>query len=79
MAYTHLRPGIIRPVQNEVSPWHAADWVPLGAPVLAYLAEWLPAAMTTTRALGKAMLALSRREASLPDHLENAEINAFDD
>lgn len=80
VAYTHLRSGIIRPVQNEVSP-HGMRQIGyrLGAPVLGVLGKWLPAAMTTTRALGKAMLALSRREASLPDHLENAEINAFDD
>ncbi len=80
IACCNLRPGIIRPVQDEVSP-HGARQIAyrLSAPVLGLFGKLVPSVFTSTRALGKAMLALSRRAAPLPDHIDNAEINTFDD
>jgi uncharacterized protein YbjT (DUF2867 family) len=70
-----LRPGGIRPAHGERSP-HA--WMrPLyavGAPLMGVGVRLLPAMMTSTAALGRALLAL----AAMPDPpavVENAEIN----
>ncbi|HTL14456.1 MAG TPA: NAD-dependent epimerase/dehydratase family protein [Thermomonas sp.] len=70
-----LRPGGIQPAHGERSP-HA--WMrPLyavGAPLMGVGARLLPSVMTSTAALGRALLAL----AAMPDPpavVENAEIN----
>ena len=70
-----LRPGGIQPAHGERSP-HA--WMrplyALGAPLMGLGVRLLPAAMTSTAALGRALLAL----AAMPDPpavVENAGIN----
>lgn len=70
-----LRPGGIRPVHGERSP-HAGmrPLYALGQPLLALGERLLPSVMTSTAAVGRALLAL----AAMPDPravVENAEIN----
>ena len=72
---TILRPGGIAPVHGEQSP-HAglAAFYKLAGPLMGFGASVAPSLMTTTEALGRAMLAIARM-ADPPDVVENAEIN----
>lgn len=75
IAATMLRTGGIQPVHGEISPH---SWLkPLyaaGGPLMGLGARLAPAWLTTTAAVGRAMLALARMP-DPPTVLENAEIN----
>lgn len=75
IATTLLRTGGIQPAHGEVSP-HAwmRPFYAIGAPVLGAGAKLAPAWLTTTAAVGRAMLALARMP-NPPAVVENAEIN----
>jgi uncharacterized protein YbjT (DUF2867 family) len=70
-----LRPGAIQPVHGErtshalLKPVYA-----LGGPLMGLAVKWLPGTMTTTAAVGRALLALARMP-DPPRIVENAEIN----
>ncbi len=70
-----LRTGGIQPVGGERSP-HAglAALYAVGGPLMGIGVRLLPQLMTTTRAVGRAMLAVLRQQ-DPPAVLENAEIN----
>jgi uncharacterized protein YbjT (DUF2867 family) len=75
---TCLRPGVIRPVQGEISPHRFRRFAyRLGDPLLALGCAICPSAFTTTRAVGEAavqvVLAMSP-----PALLGNATINSTD-
>jgi len=75
IATTMLRTGGIQPAHGETSP-HALlrPLYAVGAPVLGMGAKLAPAWLTTTAAVGRAMLALARMP-NPPAVMENAEIN----
>lgn len=75
IATTMLRTGGIQPVHDEISPhpWLKPMYA-VGGPVMGLGVKLAPALLTTTAAVGRAMLAL----AAMPDPprvVENAEIN----
>ena len=70
-----LRPGAIQPVDGVRSPHTGLGLVyALAGPFMGLGVRLLPAAMTTTARIGRAMLALLR-QADPPAVVENAEIN----
>jgi uncharacterized protein YbjT (DUF2867 family) len=70
-----LRPGAIQPVDGVRSPHAGLGLVyALGGPFMGLGVRLLPAAMTTTARIGRAMLALLRQD-NPPAVVENAEIN----
>ncbi|HJR73359.1 MAG TPA: NAD-dependent epimerase/dehydratase family protein [Luteimonas sp.] len=75
IATTMLRTGGIQPVHGETSP-HA--WLKplyaIGGPLMGLGVRMAPAVLTTTAAVGRAMLALAKM-ADPPPVVENAEIN----
>ncbi|SHE96817.1 NAD(P)H-binding protein [Thermomonas hydrothermalis] len=76
LAYTCLRPGIVRPVCGVRSPHplrRVLYW--LGSPVLALAQHGLPRLMTSTRAVGECMLRLLRMDGPKPEVIENADIH----
>lgn len=75
LAYSCLRPGVVRPVLGEASPHRLRRVLyALGDPALAVAARLLPSVMTTTRAIGACMLQLVRMEGARPSTIENADI-----
>lgn len=70
-----LRPGGIQPVHGErtghalLKPVYA-----IGGPLMGLAVKWMPGVMTTTAAVGRALLVLSRI-ADPPGVVENADIN----
>lgn len=70
-----LRTGGIQPVGGERSPHAAlAALYAVGGPLMGIAVRLLPQLMTTTSAVGRAMLAVLRQQ-NPPAVLENAEIN----
>lgn len=76
LAFTCLRPGIIRPTQGEHSP-HPVRRVlyALVAPVLALAARLMPEVVTSTEAVGRCMLQLANARMPRPPVIENRQIN----
>jgi len=70
-----LRPGGIQPVHGERSPhaWMRPMYA-LGGPFMGLGVRMMPSVMTTTGAVGRALLALARMP-DPPNVLENADIN----
>ena len=70
-----LRPGGIQPAHGERSP-HAwmRTFYAVGAPLMGLGVRLLPSVMTSTAAMGRALLALAAMEAP-PAVVENAGIN----
>ena len=70
-----LRPGGIQPVHGERSPhaWMRPMYA-LGAPFMGMGVRFMPGVMTTTGAVGRALLALARMP-DPPSVVENADIN----
>ena len=75
IASVMLRPGGIQPVHGERSPhaWMRPMYA-LGGPFMGLGVRVMPGVMTTTAAVGRALLALARM-ADPPDVVENAGIN----
>jgi uncharacterized protein YbjT (DUF2867 family) len=75
LACVMLRPGGIQPARGERSPhaWMRPMYA-IGAPVMGLGVRLLPSIMTSTSALGRAMLALAQMP-DPPQVVENAEIN----
>jgi uncharacterized protein YbjT (DUF2867 family) len=74
---TCLRPGVIRPVQGEISPHRFRRFAyRLGDPLLALGCVICPSAFTTTRAVGEAAVRVLVA-ASPPPLVENAAINSM--
>jgi uncharacterized protein YbjT (DUF2867 family) len=75
IAYTCLRPGVVRPLAGIRSPhrWRRALYA-VGAPALALAGRLLPRVLTTTRAIGGCMLHLVRMAEPRPRVLENMQI-----
>lgn len=74
---TCLRPGVIRPVQGEISPHRFRRLAyRLGDPLLALGCVVCPSAFTTTRAIGQAAAQVVM-DVSPPPFLENAAINSM--
>jgi uncharacterized protein YbjT (DUF2867 family) len=76
LAYTCLRPGIVRPVRGVRSPHplrRMLYW--LGSPALALAQHGLPRLMTSTHAVGECMLRLLRMDGPKPAVIENADIH----
>lgn len=75
LAYTCLRPGVVRPVLGEASPHRIRRALyALGGPVLAVAGRLLPGVLTTTRAIGGCMLHLVRMDGVRPAIIDNAAI-----
>ncbi|HMM57860.1 MAG: oxidoreductase [Xanthomonadales bacterium PRO7] len=75
---TSLRPGVIRPVQGEISPHRFRRFAyRLGDPLLALGCAICPSVFTTTRAVGEAVAQLVLAT-SPPHFLGNAAINSMD-
>ena len=70
-----LRPGGIQPAHGERSP-HAwmRPFYAVGAPLMGVGVRLLPSVMTSTAAMGRALLALAAMDAP-PAVVENATIN----
>ena len=75
IASVMLRPGGIQPAHGERSPhgWMRPMYA-LGAPLMGLGVRMLPSIMTSTTALGRALLALAQMP-DPPPVVENAEIN----
>jgi uncharacterized protein YbjT (DUF2867 family) len=72
-----FRPGVIQPLHGIRSKtgWYQVFYSALG-PLLTLGKHWLPKYVTTTEQVGKAMLAVARRDGGR-GVLENADINAL--
>lgn len=72
-----LRPGGVQPVHGERSP-HAAmrPFYAVAGPLMGFGVRLAPGLMTTTAAIGRALLALARMPEP-PAVVENAQINRF--
>jgi uncharacterized protein YbjT (DUF2867 family) len=72
---TSLRLGIVQPVLGEISPHHRRQRAyEMLAPLLGLGARFAPSVFTTTHAVGKAMLCISRMD-SPPALIDNKGIN----
>lgn len=75
LAYSCLRPGVVRPVDGVRSPHRLRRWLyALGDPALAVASRLLPGVLTTTRAIGGCMLHLVRMDGARPAILDHAAI-----
>ena len=75
LAYSSLRPGVVRPVLGEASPHRMRRALyALGDPALAVAARLLPGLLTSTRAIGGRMLHLVRMDGARPTTIDNAAI-----
>ncbi|MFZ6694449.1 oxidoreductase [Stenotrophomonas acidaminiphila] len=77
LAFTCLRPGIVRPVLGEVSPHRLRRGLyALGDPLLALLGGAGPRVFTTTAAIGHCLLRLVQATGPRPAVIDNADIAA---
>jgi len=76
LAFTCLRPGVIRPTQGERSP-HPVRRVlyMLSAPALALAERLMPGVITSTDAVGRCMVQLTQAPMPHPPIVENRQIN----
>lgn len=80
LAYSCLRPGVVRPVAGVRSPHRLRRWLyALGDPALAVASRLLPGVLTTTRAIGGCMLHLVRMDGARPAILDHAAIARMHD